>query len=92
MVNLNLMNRSELIEFCQKWDKDGDYSDEILIKNGYKPLTQKQALTAAFRLLADEIIELYDSNLNITYDDITKRYGLNRTQIKKILLTDWEKN
>lgn len=91
-VHLNFMNRIELIEFCQTNDKDGDYSDEILISNGYKPLTKKEAMNAAFRLLSDEINELYDNNLNMTYDDITKRYGLNRTQIKKILLTDWSKN
>jgi hypothetical protein len=92
MVYLNSMNRSELIEFCQSMDRDGDYSDQILIARGDTPLTKNQAFKAAVRLVADEIIELYDSNLNITYDDITNRYGLNRVQIKKILLTDWEKN
>jgi hypothetical protein len=86
------MTRSELVEFCQSNDRDGDYFDEILIANGYTPLTKSQALKAAFRLLADEINELYDSNLNMTYDDITNRYGLTRAQIKKILLTDWSKN
>jgi len=86
MVNLNLMNRIELIEFCQKWDKDGDYSDEILIKNGYKPLTQKQAFSSALNLVSEEINNFYDSNLNVIFEDLENTYGLNRIQIKKILL------
>ena len=45
-----MMTRANLIKWCQAWDKDGDYSDQIMIANGYTPLTKKEAYDAAMLL------------------------------------------
>ena len=42
------------------------------------------------RELRNEIRAFYDSGLDITYDQVIARFGLTRSQVKKILMSEWE--